>query len=52
MGGVSVMESIVAQLTPLGREPATNSQTAAAIPELVIILIILLLIATVVALLT
>ncbi|MEG4456403.1 sodium:proton antiporter [Microcoleus sp. N9_A1] len=52
MGGVSVIESIVAQQTPLGSEPATNSQTAGVIPELVIILIILLLIATVVALVT
>ncbi|MEG4075975.1 sodium:proton antiporter [Microcoleus sp. Pol14C2] len=52
MGGVSVIESIVAQQTPLGSEPATNSQTAGVIPELVIILIILLLIATLVALVT
>ncbi|MEG4624011.1 sodium:proton antiporter [Microcoleus sp. w1-18aA5] len=52
MGGVSVIESIVAQQTPLSSEPATNSQTAGVIPELVIILIILLLIATVVALVT
>lgn len=52
MGGVSVIESIVAQQTPLGSEPATNSQTAGVISELVIILIILLLIATVVALVT
>lgn len=52
MGGVSVIESIVAQPTPLGSDPATNSQTAGAIPELVIISIVLLLIATVVALVT
>ncbi|UNU24179.1 cation:proton antiporter [Microcoleus vaginatus] len=52
MRGVSVMESIVAQPPPLGSNPATNSQTAGVIPELVIILIILLLIATVVALVT
>ena len=52
MGGVSVIESIVAQQTPLGSEPATNSQTAGVIPELVIILIVLLLIATFVALVT
>ncbi|MEG4858409.1 sodium:proton antiporter [Microcoleus sp. K1-B6] len=52
MGGVSVIESIVAQQTPLDSNPATNSQTAGVISELVIILIILLLIATVVALVT
>ncbi|MEG4326198.1 sodium:proton antiporter [Microcoleus sp. herbarium5] len=52
MTGVSVIESIVAQPTPLGSDPATNSQTAGVISELVIILIILLLIATVVALVT
>jgi len=52
MRGVSAIESIVAQAPPLGSNPATNSQTAAAIPELVIILIILLLIATFVALVT
>ncbi|MEG4854748.1 sodium:proton antiporter [Microcoleus sp. B5-D4] len=53
MTGVSaIVESIVAQARPLGSNPATNSQTAGAIPELVIILIILLLIATVVALVT
>jgi len=52
MGGVSVMEWIVAQQTPLGSNPATDSQTAGSIPELVIILIILLMIATAVALIT
>ena len=52
MRGVSAIESIVAQAPPLGSDPATNSQTAAAIPELVIISIVLLLIATVVALVT
>jgi len=52
MRGVSAIESIVAQAPPLGSDPATNSQTAGAIPELVIILIILLLIATFVALVT
>jgi CPA1 family monovalent cation:H+ antiporter len=52
MTGVSAIESIVAQAPPLGSNPATNSQTAGVIPELVIILIILLLIATVVALVT
>ncbi|WP_172186915.1 cation:proton antiporter [Microcoleus asticus] len=52
MRGVSVMESIVAQAPPLGSNPATNSQAAGVIPELVIILIILLLIATFVALVT
>jgi len=52
MRGVSVIESIVAQPPFLGSNPATNSQTAGAIPELVIILIILLLIATFVALVT
>jgi len=52
MRGVSALESIVAQPPPLGSNPATNSQTAGVIPELVIISIILLLIATVVALVT
>ncbi|MEG4008879.1 sodium:proton antiporter [Microcoleus sp. Pol11C1] len=52
MRGVSAIERIVAQAPPLGSDPATNSQTAGAIPELVIILIILLLIATFVALVT
>jgi CPA1 family monovalent cation:H+ antiporter len=52
MRGVSAIESIVAQAPPLGSAPATNSQTAAAIPELVIISIVLLLIATFVALVT
>src|SRR5689334_13277176 len=52
MGGVSVMQWIVAQQTPLGSNPATDSQTAGSIPELVIILIILLMIATAVALIT
>src|SRR4028119_1214540 len=52
MTGVSAIKSIVAQAPPLGSNPATNSQTAGAIPELVIILIILLLIATFVALVT
>jgi len=52
MRGVSAIKSIVAQAPPLGSNPATNSQTAGAIPELVIILIILLLIATFVALVT
>ena len=52
MREVSAIESIVAQAPPLGSNPATNSQTAAAIPELVIISIVLLLIATVVALVT
>jgi CPA1 family monovalent cation:H+ antiporter len=52
MGGVSVMEWIVAQQTPLGSNPPTDSQTAGSIPELVIILIILLMIATAVALIT
>ncbi|HEY9727648.1 MAG TPA: hypothetical protein V6D50_14450 [Chroococcales cyanobacterium] len=37
------MEWIVAQPTPLGSNPVTDSQTAGSIPELVIILIILLL---------
>ena len=52
MRGVWAIESIVAQAPPLGSNPATNSQTAGAIPELVIILIVLLLIATFVALVT
>jgi len=52
MGGVSAMEWIVAQQTPLGSNPATDIQTAGANSELAIILIILLLIATVVALVT
>jgi len=52
MRGVSAIESIVAQAPPLGSDPATNSQTAGAIPELVIISIVLLLIATFVALVT
>ncbi|MEG4120746.1 sodium:proton antiporter [Microcoleus sp. N9_B4] len=52
MTGISVIESIVAQAPLLGSDPATNSQTAGVISELVIILIILLLIATVVALVT
>lgn len=52
MGGVSVMEWIVAQQTPLGSNPATDSQTAGGISDLVIILIILLMIATAVALIT
>lgn len=52
MRGVSAIESIVAQAPPLGSNPATNSQTAGVISELVIILIILLLIATFVALVT
>ena len=52
MRGVSAIDSIVAQAPSLGSDPATNSQTAGAIPELVIILIILLLIATFVALVT
>jgi CPA1 family monovalent cation:H+ antiporter len=52
MGGVSVMEWILAQQTPLDSNPATDSQTAGTIPELVIILIILLMIATIVALVT
>lgn len=43
---------IVAQQTPLGSNPAVESQTVGTIPELVIILIILLLIATIVALVT
>lgn len=46
------MEWILAQQPPLSSNPATESQTAGGIPELVIILIILLMIATVVALLT
>ena len=46
------MEWIVAQQTPLGSNPATNSQTTGSIPDLVIILIVLLLIATAVALIT
>ncbi|MEG5016391.1 MULTISPECIES: sodium:proton antiporter [unclassified Microcoleus] len=52
MTGISAIESIVAQATPLGSDPATNSQTAGVISELVIISIVLLLIATVVALVT
>uniref|UniRef100_A0A832M488 Sodium:proton antiporter n=1 Tax=Oscillatoriales cyanobacterium SpSt-402 TaxID=2282168 RepID=A0A832M488_9CYAN len=52
MGGRTVMEWIVAQQTPLGSNPATNSQTTGSIPDLVIILIVLLLIATAVALIT
>ncbi|MEP6518848.1 cation:proton antiporter [Microcoleus vaginatus] len=52
MTGISLIESIVAQPPPLDSNPATNSQTAGVISELVIILIILLLIATVVALVT
>jgi len=52
MRGVSAIESIVAQAPPLGSDPARNSQTAGAIPELVIIWIVLLLIATFVALVT
>jgi CPA1 family monovalent cation:H+ antiporter len=51
MREVSAIESIVGQAPPLGSDP-TNSQTAAAIPELVIISIVLLLIATFVALVT
>ncbi|WP_041779848.1 cation:proton antiporter [Allocoleopsis franciscana] len=46
------MQWIVAQQTPLGSNPVTDSQTAGSIPELVIILIILLMIATAVALIT
>lgn len=46
------MEWILAQQTPLDSNPATDSQTAGTIPELVIILIILLMIATIVALVT
>ena len=49
MGGVSVMQWIVAQQTPLGSNPATDSQAVGSISELVIILIILLMIATAVA---
>jgi len=52
MRGVSAIDSIVAQAPPLGSNPATNSQTAGGIPELVIISIVLLLIATFVALVT
>ncbi|HSF75897.1 MAG TPA: sodium:proton antiporter [Microcoleus sp.] len=52
MTGISAIEWIVAQAPPLGSNPATNSQTAGGIPELVIISIVLLLIATVVALVT
>jgi monovalent cation:H+ antiporter, CPA1 family len=52
MGGVSVMQWILAQQTPLGSNPATDSQAAGSISELVIILIILLMIATAVALIT
>ena len=52
MTGVAAIESIVAQAPPLGSDPATNSQAAGAIPELVIISIVLLLIATFVALVT
>lgn len=46
------MEWTIAQQTPLGSNPAVDSQTAGSIPELVIILIILLMIATAVALIT
>lgn len=52
MRGVSAIVSIVAPAPPLGSDPATNSQTAGGIPELVIISIVLLLIATFVALAT
>jgi CPA1 family monovalent cation:H+ antiporter len=52
MGGGSVMAWILAQQTPLDSSPATESQTAGTIPELVTILIILLMIATTVALVT
>ncbi|MBE9092909.1 sodium:proton antiporter [Tychonema sp. LEGE 07203] len=52
MTGVSAIGSIVAQQPSLGSNPATNSEAAGAIPELVIISIVLLLIATVVALAT
>ncbi|NES97025.1 MAG: sodium:proton antiporter, partial [Desertifilum sp. SIO1I2] len=52
MGGISVMEWTLAQQTPLGNNPALETQTPGSIPELVIILIILLMIATGVALVT
>jgi CPA1 family monovalent cation:H+ antiporter len=52
MGGMSVIEWILAQQAPLNSNPALEEQTAGSIPELVIILIILLMIATVVALVT
>jgi hypothetical protein len=52
MGERSVMKWILAQQSPLGSNPAVESQTAGGIPELVIILIILLMIATAVALIT
>ncbi len=47
-----MIDWIVSQPTLLGTNPATNNQTTASIPELVIILIILLMIATAVALVT
>ncbi|MGE5659098.1 MAG: cation:proton antiporter [Actinomycetota bacterium] len=52
MGEESVMKWMIAQQTPLISNPATDSQTAGMIPELVIILIVLLMMATVVALVT
>ncbi|WP_348247738.1 sodium:proton antiporter [Leptolyngbya sp. GB1-A1] len=52
MRGGSVMEWILAQQTLSDSNPVLESQSAGAIPELVIILIILLMIATVVALVT
>ncbi|MBD1855243.1 sodium:proton antiporter [Leptolyngbya sp. FACHB-1624] len=52
MGGSSVIEWSIAQQTSLDSNSAVDTQTAATIPEVVIILIILLLIATIVALVT
>lgn len=52
MGGISVIQWIVAQQSPLGSDPTLANPTSGIIPELVIILIILLMIATVVALVT
>lgn len=52
IGGSSVIEWSIAQQTSLDSNSAVDTQTAATIPEVVIILIILLLIATIVALVT
>lgn len=52
MGGILVIQWIVAQQSPPGSDPTLASPTSGIIPELVIILIILLMIATVVALVT
>ncbi|WP_121970196.1 sodium:proton antiporter [Leptolyngbya sp. BC1307] len=52
MGGVSMMNWILVQQTPLGNNPSLESQATGPVPEIVIILIVLLMIATVVALVT